>query len=573
MNSPRVNFKFLKTFWWKKKFQVRVSDAMPSDKKEPPNKPDTEDIISSAIGEFGRWQLLHTFLLSLFNIPCTWHIFIPTFHAAERLVWCARPEKFRNVAPHLWINCSGQSDAEYCSTTWRGDAAECPPFGEGGNFSGTAACDRWEFAGEGSTIISDFELVCDRANLIRVGEMMFLAGVAVGGLVCGILSDKYGRKRTLMVSVLIQSVVGTIIAFSPWFSLYAIFRVILGFISVSVVFSGFVLSIELVGGEWRTVAGISYLFPVSLSYMIIAGIGYLLRDWRHLQLAISLPGLLFQILWWVLPESPRWLLALGRTKEVMRILESAARFNKRPLPPNLDKRLQPETSEEPVENVSVLDLFKTAEMRKRTFIQFLIWFSVYLVYYGLVLNLGNIGGNLYITSVLQGAVEIPAVALSIFILLKGGRRLPLCLTMAVSGAACALIVPIYHVTGADLQWLVTCLAMLSKFCISSSNAIMPVFTAELYPTTIRNIGVGAANVAAGIALMAVPYLWMLASFHQSVPMAVLAVFGILGGLSVLLLPETGHAPLLDTLKEEEHGRRYSISPIDNSKRINNNCCS
>lgn len=90
---------------------------------------------------------------------------------------------------------------------------------------------------------------------------------------------------------------GISIAFSPWFIMYATLRALLGFISVSVVFSGFCLAIELVGGKWRTVAGISYLYPVSISYMTIAGIAYLVRDWRSLQLAISLPGILFLGLW------------------------------------------------------------------------------------------------------------------------------------------------------------------------------------------------------------------------------------------------------------------------------------
>lgn len=35
---------------------------------------------------------------------------------------------------------------------------------------------------------------------------------------------------------------------------------------------------------------------------------------------------------------------------------------------------------------------------------------------------------------------------------------------------------------------------------------MPVYTAELYPTSIRNVGVGACNVAAGLALILTPYL-------------------------------------------------------------------
>lgn len=42
---------------------------------------------------------------------------------------------------------------------------------------------------------------------------------------------------------------------------------------------------------------------------------------------------------------------------------------------------------------------------------------------------------------------------------------------------------------------------------------MPVYTAELYPTSIRNIGVGACNVAAGLALVLTPALSELVSFH------------------------------------------------------------
>ncbi|CAH2011448.1 unnamed protein product [Acanthoscelides obtectus] len=544
-------------------------------KPHPPTRDEEDDVISNAIGEFGKWQLLHTFLLSLFNVPCTWHIFAPTFHAAERDTWCARTHAYRDIAPKVWRACT-QPNGDFCRMLdvgngtdgdWEDFAAMCT------NATGLAmvTCDTWEFGGEGSTIISEFNLVCDRKNLINFAEMMFLGGVAIGGLVCGILSDKYGRKRTLMASVLIQTILGCAIAFSPWFLVYAILRALLGFISVSVVFSGFVLAIELVGGHWRTVAGISYLFPVSVSYMTIAGLAWELREWRQLQAAISLPGFLFLGLWWVLPESPRWLLALGRTTEVMSILESACKFNGKKLPPNLDKQLLPGANDEPVENVSVLDLFKTIQMRKRTLCLFLIWFSVYLVYYGLVLNLGNIGGNLYVNSVLQGAVEIPAVAISIFILLKGGRRWPLSLTMVISGIACALTVPIYLAT-ADMQWVVTSLTMISKFCVSSSNAIMPVFTAELYPTTIRNIGVGAANVSAGIALMLVPYLWNLSTLHASVPMSVLAVFGVFGGLSVLFLPETGGVRLIDTIKEEKEITKIADIETNENKKINNNCC-
>ncbi|XP_066252579.1 organic cation transporter protein-like isoform X2 [Euwallacea similis] len=528
---------------------------MPERSKSSSSEEEEEDIVSNAIGEFGRWQLLLTFLLSLVNIPCTWHIFVPTFHARHRDYVCLEP-----------LGCPSADSCWVSEQIVNGSCID--------SNSTRFKCRNWEFKGNGSTIISEFDLVCDRKTLINLAEMVFLAGVAVGGLVSGIISDKYGRKKTLLTSIFVQCTLGTIIAFAPWFELYLVLRCLLGFFSVSVVFSGFVLAIELVGGHWRTITGISYLFPVSLGYCTISGIAYFLDDWRHLQLALSLPSALFLFTWFVLPESPRWLLALGRTKEVIEILERAAKFNKKELPTNLDKTLVPvlRVDQEENKNVGVQDLFKTAAMRTKTMILFLIWFGVYLVYYGLVLNLSNIGGDLYINSVLTGIVEVPAVALSILILIKGGRRWPLALTMIVSGIFAGLAIPVSWISN-DLQWLITTFMMTSKFCISSSNAVMPVYTAELYPTIIRNIGVGAANVPAGIALMLVPYLWMLIEIHKALPLLVITIFGIVGGASVLLLPETGVQPLADTL-DGNPAARINNAPCNNGsiKKINNNHC-
>lgn len=57
------------------------------------------------------------------------------------------------------------------------------------------------------------------------------------------------------------------------------------------------------------------------------------------------------------------------------------------------------------------------------------------------------------------------------------------------------------------NWMDVTMAMFGKFSISASNVIMPVYTAELFPTVIRNLGVGMSNIPAGIALIIVPFLW------------------------------------------------------------------
>lgn len=38
-----------------------------------------------------------------------------------------------------------------------------------------------------------------------------------------------------------------------------------------------------------------------------------------------------------IPESPRWLLAMGKVDETMEVLQKAAKVNKHPLPENMDK--------------------------------------------------------------------------------------------------------------------------------------------------------------------------------------------------------------------------------------------
>lgn len=76
-----------------------------------------------------------------------------------------------------------------------------------------------------------------------------------------------------------------------------ILRFIMGFVSMSIVNISFVLAVEMVTGKWSTIVGILDLLPIPVSYMAIAGIAYLTRNWRDLQLAISAPWFGLLIFW------------------------------------------------------------------------------------------------------------------------------------------------------------------------------------------------------------------------------------------------------------------------------------
>lgn len=73
-------------------------------------------------------------------------------------------------------------------------------------------CDRFVFEGK-HTVIAEWSLVCDRMQMVSVVEMCFLAGAGVGSLCSGWLSDKYGRRHTLMIFVLLQAVLGKLSLF------------------------------------------------------------------------------------------------------------------------------------------------------------------------------------------------------------------------------------------------------------------------------------------------------------------------------------------------------------------------
>ena len=89
----------------------------------------------------------------------------------------------------------------------------------------------------------------------------------------------------------------------------------------------FNLSIELVGPKKKTMIGILIQAPFAIGEVIVSFTAWMIRDWKTFQIVVSAPMFLLLLLYFIIPESPRWLIATRRFNEAKYVLEKASRKN------------------------------------------------------------------------------------------------------------------------------------------------------------------------------------------------------------------------------------------------------
>eukprot|EP00074_Homo_sapiens_P087339 XP_016863008.1 solute carrier family 22 member 13 isoform X1 [Homo sapiens] len=280
--------------------------------------------------------------------------------------------------------------------------------------------------------------------------------------------------------------------------------------------------------------------------MVLAGLAYGFRNWRLLQITGTAPGLLLFFYFWALPESARWLLTRGRMDEAIQLIQKAASVNRRKLSPELMNQLVPEKTGP---SGNALDLFRHPQLRKVTLIIFCVWFVDSLGYYGLSLQVGDFGLDVYLTQLIFGAVEVPARCSSIFMMQRFGRKWSQLGTLVLGGLMCIIIIFI----PADLPVVVTMLAVVGKMATAAAFTISYVYSAELFPTILRQTGMGLVGIFSRIGGILTPLVILLGEYHAALPMLIYGSLPIVAGLLCTLLPETHGQGLKDTLQDLELG--------------------
>jgi MFS transporter, putative metabolite:H+ symporter len=322
-------------------------------------------------------------------------------------------------------------------------------------------------------------------------------GQLAGALVFSALAEKVGRIRGTTAAIAIMSIMSFGCAMAGNFPALLACRLVQG-IGVGgemPVAATYINELSRAHGRGRFFLLYEMIFPVGL--MATGQIGAWLvpaYGWNAIFLLGGIPGLLITFLVARLPESPRWLISKGRIREAEAIVVQ--------IEASTGRRVPTPTTSTTVSTLNLMQRGRWSELlsniyRGRTLIVWTLWASAFFIANSLNNWMPSLYNTVYHLSLRQSlraasmtnVAQVAVLLVCAFSIDRIGRRNWTVAAFVLGGAVLAFL----GITGTQRVLSVMILATLGYGLIGSINAVLYLYTPEIYPTRMRAIGTGLAT--------------------------------------------------------------------------------
>lgn len=511
---------------------------IPSSPKSVASHDSNIDTMISVLGDFGRFQKLLFFALSFPSAAMAMGVYASVFLEYLPEHRCMNPCE-DEVDFHPLPNWLDELEDPQCTRPKVLDQF-CQL-----NVSDVEVCSDFVFDDSvfTNTVTSEFMAVCDHSFWRGLSRSSYMGAMIFGSFFFGWFSDAFGRRMCFALTAIFLTGGSIGSAMSLNFPMYIAFRFVTSMGGVGMFITAFVLCMEFIGPSYRTICGFGIEIPFAMGELYVGFLAYFVRDWRTLQVVIAGPFLLFflYILW--LPESIRWALSKGKLDVAKVTLRRMAKCNRINISDELIEGVQI-GDKVPEKQEGLIAVLATHGMRQRFLIMVANWVVVTICYYGLGM-IASIGDNIFLTFLVTAAMEIPSYVFCMFAANRWGRKPFLSGVQILSALACVTAGCLPE----DLYIPKLVLTVIGKFGASASFAMVFVYTAELFPTPMRNTVVGLCSTCARFGGVLAPLIIELGLIQAQLPFLIIGGLSLLVGIAACWLPETLGRELPDTLEE------------------------
>ncbi|MFQ6085150.1 MAG: MFS transporter [Candidatus Bathyarchaeia archaeon] len=349
-------------------------------------------------------------------------------------------------------------------------------------------------------------------NLVVAGTLASSGylGMFVGALSCGFLADLFGRKKAILLTLVMMATFTGLCSISWDVVSMSVLRFLAGiglggslpqpgvYISEYVPAKNRGTFLGMTESSWVYGALLAILFP----FFLLPTYG-----WRLTFLVAFIPLFLVPLVKFLMPESLRYLELKGRQEEAMEMLHNYGLIPSGKISSKDDPKTTKVTAKP-----SLLELWSPS-YRGRTALLWISWAVLVYTYHGIFVWLPKIYQGMGLTLVrslfwvvVVTLVQVPGYYSATFLLDRIGRKRVLGLYLAVAGVACFLLG-----FSRDIGFILLWSSVISFFNLGAWAGLYT-YTPELYPTRMRGTGSGTAasigRLAGIIAPTLTPLLWV-----------------------------------------------------------------